>query len=375
MLGDHLGADRDRRAGHRGRTPATPRCPAVRRYPASTQGRPFPAGLGSRRGGARKHPAATVADLSTAASAAVSDVESAGRSSTTGRAARRRRRTPPRGAALESAPVAVHRGERRGLGNSGGGAATFVLDPEVVVRRDRVTGARPSLAEGPSRSARRRNPRPAASTIRCLDPRATSRARGCRPWQTHRPPPAGAGKVVNKCGSGWSAVADAPSAPTRCGKRGQQVRRWLERRGRRAVRPSTGATAQRGRGRSTLFPPRRPPIDKLCSAGGRSGPRPEPVLAAITLVGRCRRRAAVDAVPASGAVGRVHEGTFGDHRRCPNPAELTAPGSVWSPNARWARIRTHWNALGRAQSVSIDGGYSPWEAHECHSKGNRRPAK
>ena len=106
MLGDHLGADRDRRAGHRGRTPATPRCPAVRRYPASTQGRPFPAGLGSRRGGARKHPAATVADLSTAASAAVSDVESAGRSSTTGRAARRRRRTPSRGAALESAPAA-----------------------------------------------------------------------------------------------------------------------------------------------------------------------------------------------------------------------------------------------------------------------------
>ena len=122
MLGDHLGADRDRRAGHRGRTPATPRCPAVRRYPASTQGRPFPAGLGSRRGGARKHPAATVADLSTAASAAVSDVESAGRSSTTGRAARRRRRTPPRGAALESAPgraaaaptIPAPRGARRG---------------------------------------------------------------------------------------------------------------------------------------------------------------------------------------------------------------------------------------------------------------------
>ena len=31
--------------------------------------------------------------------------------------------------------------------------------------------------------------------------------------------------------------AAAPSAPNRCGKRGQQVRRWLERRGRRAVRP------------------------------------------------------------------------------------------------------------------------------------------
>ena len=29
----------------------------------------------------------------------------------------------------------------------------------------------------------------------------------------HRPPPAGAGSVVNRCRGGWSAVADAPSAP------------------------------------------------------------------------------------------------------------------------------------------------------------------
>ena len=123
----------------------------------------------------------------------------------------------PAGGSLESAPVAVHRGERRGLGNSGGGAATFVLDPEVVVRRNHVTGARPSLADGPSRSARRRNPLPAASTIRCRDPRATSRAPRL---------PAG---------------ADAPSAPSRCGKRSQQVRRWLERRGRRTVRPPSPA--------------------------------------------------------------------------------------------------------------------------------------
>ena len=38
-------------------------------------------------------------------------------------------------------------------------------------------------------------------------------------------------------GSGRLARAAAPSAPSWRGKRGQQVRRWLERRGRRAVRP------------------------------------------------------------------------------------------------------------------------------------------
>ena len=37
---------------------------------------------------------------------------------------------------------------------------------------------------------------------------------GCL-WQTHRPPPAGAGSVVNRCGGGWSAMADAPSTPWR----------------------------------------------------------------------------------------------------------------------------------------------------------------
>ena len=31
--------------------------------------------------------------------------------------------------------------------------------------------------------------------------------------RTRRPPPAGAGSVVNRCGGGWSAVADAPSTP------------------------------------------------------------------------------------------------------------------------------------------------------------------
>ena len=43
--------------------------------------------------------------------------------------------------------------------------------------------------------------------------------------------------------------ASAPSAPSRCGKRGQQVRRWLERRGRRAVRPRE-RTGRRPRSRT-----------------------------------------------------------------------------------------------------------------------------
>ena len=40
---------------------------------------------------------------------------------------------------------------------------------------------------------------------------------GSADWhgRTRRPPPAGAGSVVNRCGGGWSAVADAPSAPAR----------------------------------------------------------------------------------------------------------------------------------------------------------------
>ena len=48
---------------------------------------------------------------------------------------------------------------------------------------------------------------------RCTGTGALDRAAGT-PGRTHRPPPAGAGSVVNRCGGGWSAVADAPSAPS-----------------------------------------------------------------------------------------------------------------------------------------------------------------
>ena len=149
---------------------------------------------------------------------------------------------------------------------------------------------------------------------------------------------------------GRSALVDAPSDP----RPAQQPSAAAAdpRCFRRAVRPSTSFAALAAvpdPGRHPSSPP------SPWSAGAGGGLQWTPY-----------QRAAP-----SDAFTRV----LGDHRRCPNPAELTAPGSVWSPNARWARIRTHWNALGRAQSVSTDGGYSPWEAHECHSKGNRRPAK
>ena len=63
-------------------------------------------------------------------------------------------------------------------------------------------------------------------------------------WQPHRPPPAGAGSVVNRCGGGWSAVADAPSAPG-LEDLGRSPRSWPERRGRRAVCPQPAQPAVR----------------------------------------------------------------------------------------------------------------------------------
>ena len=67
------------------------------------------------------------------------------------------------------------------------------------------------------------------------------------PWRTHRPPPAVAGSVVNRCGGGWSAVADAPSAPARANDPHTHLsRRWAAEAGRRAVqarRSGPGSTS------------------------------------------------------------------------------------------------------------------------------------
>ena len=117
---------------------------------------------------------------------------------------------------------------------------------------------------------------------------------------------------------GGGEVCGAPNERACRRRRGSPARPWSQpsRRERAGaagavapVRPSTGATAQRGRGRSTLFPPRRPPSTSFAALAAVRGPGRHPSSPPSTLVGRCRRRAAVDAVPASGAVGRVHEGT------------------------------------------------------------------
>ena len=88
---------------------------------------------------------------------------------------------------------------------------------------------------------------------------------GSADWhgRTRRPPPAGAGSVVNRCGGGWSAVAYAPSAPVTF----LQV----------AQRRSTG----RGRGPGAGTP----------RATNRQGSR-----------ARCARTCAVQAGPASGGL-------------------------------------------------------------------------
>ena len=140
----------------------------------------------------------------------------------------------------------------------------------------------------------------------------------------------------------------------------------------RSLRSAAKPRRPAGSGRRERQPGRRDPAVR--------GPGPAPVLAAITLVGRCQRRAAVDAVPASGVVGGVHEGPvgprrspatldaehsgglLGGHRRCSQPGGGDCAGSVWPPNSRWARIRNHWNALGpepRARRATDHN--SPWE--------------
>ena len=70
------------------------------------------------------------------------------------------------------------------------------------------------------------------------------------------------------CARLFSLLRETPPEPSWRGKRGQQVRRWLERRGRRAVRPRTAGT-----GRPAATPPRPLRFDRLRERpGGIRGP-------------------------------------------------------------------------------------------------------
>ena len=89
------------------------------------------------------------------------------------------------------------------------------------------------------------------------------------------------------------AGADAPSAPSRCGKRGQQVRKWLERRGRRAVRPrwSQVRIGSPIRDPELRGPkPRRPEAPSRISAGVEraAAPHGQPVVDRTTRGSTCR---------------------------------------------------------------------------------------
>ena len=141
-------------------------------------------------------------------------------------------------------PAARGRGSPRPAVESG----TLVYPPlhqprrpaQVVAADARPGGPRLRL---PSIDGSRGAPRgltgraPPSSTVRQpLLPAFDFERRDCRSGRglSRRPPPAGAGSVVNRCGGGWSAVADAPSAP-----RGSQIQSAASVHGTRPVRPRT----------------------------------------------------------------------------------------------------------------------------------------
>ena len=86
------------------------------------------------------------------------------------------------------------------------------------------------------------SPRRRGRGVAWLDQPPRPAAVAAVPWQPHRPPPAGAGSVVNRCGGGRSAVADAPSAPEvrhrLCVRLGRRVALGRDRRGARWGRVS-----------------------------------------------------------------------------------------------------------------------------------------
>ena len=136
-------------------------------------------------------------------------------------------RCPSRGLGLQVIAARAGREHRRERRRSRGRGAW----PSDTLTGGRVRRlARPAAPRPPPPALAARPGRPRAAPV----PRRRLRPVAAVAWRTHRPPPAGAGSVVNRCGGGWSAV------------------------GRRAVRPrprGRGVEVQRGRPRAQ--PPRR----------------------------------------------------------------------------------------------------------------------
>ena len=150
-------------------------------------------------------------------------------------------------------------GRRAGGGDGPGrdrtpGQSTLSTEAPALVTRPRRAGPptrRPAGRGQPAAEARRHEGRGRRSgwtvpPARAL-PDTWSRSGlhdPARPWwgmaeRTVRPQPGG-GRVVNRCGGGWSAVADAPSAPARVRPAAAQVI------GRRGRRPRTAAVNRCG---------------------------------------------------------------------------------------------------------------------------------
>ena len=120
---------------------------------------------------------------------------------------RARRAVRPKPSACRSSRLARAGGPpTTRAGPAAAGLAVGQAD-EGAARSTAGSTSRPTTASAsPGRSPR---PPPAAPGSAPPPPAAVPAVA----WQPHRPPPAVAGSVVNRCGGGWSAVADAPSTP------------------------------------------------------------------------------------------------------------------------------------------------------------------
>ena len=144
--------------------------------------------------------------------------------------------------------------------------------------------------------------------------------------------------------------------------------------------------------RSVVWPSRERGRRRRRRLHGRPRPtchRPAPARARRGSAGRGAQGSERRAAEASTRrrVGRrsvARDGWMVDHglpplevgRRTDARSVRPAPPQATLEAGRWARIGTHWNALGRSpERVERRTITAPGTTYECHSKGNRRPPK